>query len=571
MKRDELDLLIKNGFLNSKPDRTITENELGSLVNQGFLEKLPNHFFSFNNNLTWEVIYETLLYSERRLLHNLIALHIEKHSQDKLNTISDLLLYHFDRALNYKKCVYYAAMAGDHASSMYAITDAITNYQKSIETLHKVQSAPSADLCLIHEHIADIHEVSGKYEKAISHYTEALKAWKTVLPARRRSKYTPWILKPSVYEALICRKIAMSHEHKSEYNKAYEWIDKAEAHLPKKPGIVLAQICSTRSVTLHRTGEHTAAIEWGKKALQKARKLNASSEIAYANNMLANPYIVVGEIGKAITHLKEASKLYEQQEDLQGIAITNYNLGRCLATTGNLKEAKYHFETVLKIDEKLHNKSALAMDHFTLGNILLMQYEFKPAVDHLTNVINLYDSGNCRPDLAGIAYMYLGKANIASNDLQKAEGQIFKGIALLTETGDSSYLVNARVTLAELYNAKKCFHEAESICQDTLQNAIAKKDKILEIESYRTLGVSLAGLDNIDKSISTLNKSVTLASSMGLKNHEANSIYEKVKILIENNIVTDEDISSLKYAIKIFEDTGATYDLKQARNLLDNL
>ena len=39
MNRDELDLLIKNGFLQSEPDETITQNELGSLVNQGFLEE----------------------------------------------------------------------------------------------------------------------------------------------------------------------------------------------------------------------------------------------------------------------------------------------------------------------------------------------------------------------------------------------------------------------------------------------------------------------------------------------------------------------------------------------------
>ena len=571
MKRDELDFLIKNGFLNSKPDRSLTEKELSSLTKQGFLEELPNNYFAFNNNLTWEVIYETLLYSERRILHNLIALHIEKHNQDKLNSTADLLLYHFDRALAYEKCVYYSALAGDHASSMYAISDAITYYKKSVDYLDILKSNEIVDYSLAHEHIADIYELSGEYDEAIKYYTAALHIWKKLRAKKPKVKFTPWQIKPSTQEALLCRKLAMTHEHKCEYEKSFTWLDEAENKLPNRPGIVYSQICSTRSSTLYRVSSHLDAITWGKKALNKAKQLKANSEIAYACNILVNPYIVVGSFDKAIIHLKEANEIYKDQNDLQGLAITNYNLGRCLANTGNLKEAKSYFEIVLEIDEKLHNKATLAMDNFNLGNIALMEYQFDCAIKHLNEVIRLHDSGLCSPDVASIAFIYLGKANIISNKLSIAEDYISKGINIMASLGESSYLDHAYITLADLYNAKKVYIKAKATCEDTLKKAEKSKNKILEIECFRALGTAFAGLGEIGDSLETLEKSIELAQSMGLKNHEANSIYEKVKVLHENNIANEEDIASLKHAINIFQETGAAYDLEQAKKLLSSL
>ena len=74
----EIQELIDEDVLQSFPDEVLVKNKLEKLVDSGFLKCTSVSDYIFKDHVTWEIVYETLLYSERRYIHDLIASHIEK-------------------------------------------------------------------------------------------------------------------------------------------------------------------------------------------------------------------------------------------------------------------------------------------------------------------------------------------------------------------------------------------------------------------------------------------------------------------------------------------------------------
>jgi tetratricopeptide (TPR) repeat protein len=570
MKRDELDLLIKNGFLQAEPDATLTTKELNNLVHQGFLEELPNNFFTFHNNLTWEVIYETLLYAERRQLHNIIAIHIEKHNSNTLETVADLLLYHFEKGRNLQKCVLYGAMAGDKASSLFANDDALSFYDRSKNALESLKKITPADLSLLYEHIGDVNENIGNHKEALANYQNALDIWGTAKNGSK-PKYVPWKLRPSTHEAFLTRKIAMSLEHDAEYDRALQWLDKAEKKLPSRPGRVACQIAATRSAVLYRKGEFQNAIHFGKLALKLAKRSGRKQDQAYAHNMLANSFMELAQLKDAITHLRDAEQICVSESDFPGIATANHNIGNCYYALGRLQDAVSHFKNALYADEQLLNSSGVTMSHFNLGNILIDTGDITESIRHLNFVLNEYEKGKCKRDLASASHMILARANRINNDLDKAYFHIQESMQMLEQDSSTSVYVYAELQYAELLLEQNQPMKALEICDRILKIAKDQDAKMLEIQAARVLGQTKARIQEYDSAISLLRHSIELANNMGIEHEEALSINAYTQIAVRSQNVTPATLEMSHHAIKILTKIGAKRDLAEARELASQL
>ncbi|MCI0505944.1 MAG: tetratricopeptide repeat protein [Gammaproteobacteria bacterium] len=566
MKRDELDLLIKNGFLQAEPDKALTTTELNSLVHQGFLEELPNHFFTFHNNLTWEVIYETLLYAERRLLHNIIAIHIEKHHNNHLDNVADLLLYHFEQARNFQKCVSYGAIAGDKAASMFANEEALSFYGRSMTALDHLKKAPPADRSLLHEHIGDVNENTGNHKEAFTHYQTALDIWRTS-KKNNKPKFVAWKLKPSIYEAFLARKIAMSLEHDAEYDKALQWLDEAEKLLPNRPGRLASQLAATRSAALYRKSEFKDAITWGEQALKLAKQSGSKPAIAYAHNVIANPCMEAGKLDKAITHLRSAEEICIAADDFPGIASANHNLGNTFYAIGRLHDAINHFNKALNADELMHNNSGITMSRFNLGNILVDTGDISKSIEHLQFVLDEYEKGKSRRDLASASHMILSRAHRLTGNLEAAAFHIDECMKMLKNDSQSGVYVYAELQYAELLMAQNNTIEALEICERIYKLAKEQGAKMMEVQAARILGQSKAQLHDYDSAIAFLKQSIELANSMGIEHEEALSIIAYTKIALNSQNVTPFTIQSINRAISMLTKIGAKLDLAEAKKL----
>ena len=160
--------LVNEDILQDVPDYELVRQKFDKLISAGFIQKERKDSYAFKDSVTWEIVYETLLFSERRHLHDLIASHIEKNKSDHLEEYSSRIVYHFDKAENKKKTVFYSAMAGEYAYSLFAIDDALEFYNKSLSVLDDVNNYPVINKCMLLEKKADVIESTGMYPESIS-------------------------------------------------------------------------------------------------------------------------------------------------------------------------------------------------------------------------------------------------------------------------------------------------------------------------------------------------------------------------------------------------------------------
>ena len=571
MKKDDLQDLIDTGVIQKKPDLQLLKSELIKLAGDGFLQRLPNEFFAFSNNLTWEVIYDTLLFAERRHLHSLVAEHVELFNKNNLESVADLLLHHYTEANNWEKCIYFASISGDRAAKMYANDDAINSYNRIFKALEQLPGEHIEDKCLVNERIGDVYLSGGQDKDASDALLKALEYWRKSERISKQ-KYVPWPVNIQTQESILCRKIAMAYQGgMAKYDESLEWLDDAISKLPKRPGRIASQIYVSKSATYYRKGQLQESIEWGRKALQIAKRLKNNQDIAYAYYMLANSYMWGGKFHQAITQLNHASIFYEQMDDLVGQGKTYNNIGTSNHLLGNLKEANLNYTKAIAMFKRIHHESGVALLNNNIGEILLTRGKIQDAIDSFGLTVVAFESKKCEKPLAGLALVNLCRCHRANNDLITAEETIKRGTTLLKEVGSDVLIAESELDLIELKLDQKKLKDAIKQGQKSLEKIKQLNVAPLLVRAERVLGNAWVANNEIKKAKLHLQESINLAKKLNAEHEEAKSIIALTTVCIRSNTQDKKINKLLKHAITILENMGAELDLAQAKDLQENL
>ena len=426
------------------PSAEFLEWKLRGLADSGFLENLSPKKYSFSNKLTWEVIYDSVMFSEKRRLHDLVAEYIESHNNGSLDNVADLLLHHFELANNLHKTVYYGALAGDRAARMYARREAIHSYGRALEALRKMSNVKPVDQSLILEKCGDVYRNSGDYQEAVEKYHAAFAIWEGV-GKLQKPESVPWTINHASRNSNLCRKIAVSYEYASNYDESAFWIEKAVEFLPKDSSKTAPRVYTAKSATHFRKSEYEDAIDWGERALRIARVSGNSADMAYAHNIIANTFIHIGKLHEAIRHLKQAITLYNEEQNFMGMASANSNLGSCYLLSDKLEYAVKHYQVALEVEATIHNDARVAIDHNNLGEVYLMQGQLEKSVALFERVITAHKNGYAHDALAGYAMMNISRCKVYEGKLDDARDTIGKALDLIQKSGVKAIYLEAQL------------------------------------------------------------------------------------------------------------------------------
>ncbi len=145
------------------------------LSENDFIQSINDHDqFQFKHILIQEVSYNTLLESNKKLLHKLIAEVIEEANSQNLNQQYYDLAFHYDRTDENEKAIHYLFEAGNKAADEYANNEAIGFLEKLINrfSLAKTQNIQKIDVLVKY---ADIMQFISQYKVAETRYFEAEK------------------------------------------------------------------------------------------------------------------------------------------------------------------------------------------------------------------------------------------------------------------------------------------------------------------------------------------------------------------------------------------------------------
>ncbi len=527
--------------------------------------------YAFSHVLTQEVAYETLPYAQRRQLHRAVAAHIESERAAQLEAACELLLHHYELAADPAKTVLYAAMSGDRAAAMFAEREAINYYQRCLAALERAPRGSDGDRSAVLERMGDCRRTAAHHRESAEAFGGALSYWRR---ARRRSRarLVPWPAAGSAREALLCCKVATAHERRSDYAEALRWLDEALAALPRRAAHVGSQVCAAKSVCLFRKGLYREAIQWGRRALELARRSGETADIAYAHNMLANAHMEQGALRQAIGHLRTAVRLYHQIGDFAGQASANNNLGTCYQDLGVLDAALYHYQVALQAKERIGDVVDAAIVRNNIGEVLLAQGELDQAVAQLQEVVSAHQAGADLAAVAGLAHVNISRCRLAQDDLGAAEVYLRRGTRILSRLGAQGLLTEARLQLAELRLAQGRPQQARNLARRALTQARALDARPMECRGLRLLASAVAALGDSGAARRHLQESIALARRIGAGQEQARSLVALARILLDAGAPRRPAARrALQQAASILSRMGAALDLEQTQRLLASI
>jgi class 3 adenylate cyclase/tetratricopeptide (TPR) repeat protein len=138
--------------------------------------------FIFKHAVTQDVAYESLLITRRKALHERVGRAMEHLFAGRLDEVAAELAYHFAKAEATTEAVQYFTRAGDRAKAAYANAEAGEFYRQALDQIDRARDAGEPEPnggwapteAHLHEHLADLLELTGRHEAARESYLRAL-------------------------------------------------------------------------------------------------------------------------------------------------------------------------------------------------------------------------------------------------------------------------------------------------------------------------------------------------------------------------------------------------------------
>jgi predicted ATPase/class 3 adenylate cyclase len=109
----------------------------------------PTLEYIFKHALTQEIVYNGLVKSERRLIHEKIGNVIEILFQDRLTEFYETLAYHFSRGQSVTKAVDYLVKSGEKSLARYSVEEANQYFRKAYDIIAKIEALSEAEKIVI--------------------------------------------------------------------------------------------------------------------------------------------------------------------------------------------------------------------------------------------------------------------------------------------------------------------------------------------------------------------------------------------------------------------------------------
>jgi predicted ATPase/class 3 adenylate cyclase len=331
--------------------------------------------FAFKHAVAAEVIYQSLLKSERRALHARAATVIEGLFPDNRLKLAQTLAYHFEKGRVSAKACEYLLINAEHAKDMCALDRALDCYNRAQRHVDKAEDHPTktAHRARLLEGCADVHYLRGEYPEAESMYDEALSLEKE--PRRRAS---------------ILRMQSRVFEKSGQWERAQQVLEYALATIEDEPDEkITTQIYAGLSTVFCHQDKLEEARDVGEAALELARRHAVPRAEAQAFVNLGLIMSRRKEWQQARDYYEKARMIYDRVGDRFGLATCFNNLGCLDKDQQNWERASEHFRSSLALFERLHNRHAMARVYDNLSEVLLEMGDSVGAQEYLEKAVGI--------------------------------------------------------------------------------------------------------------------------------------------------------------------------------------
>jgi class 3 adenylate cyclase/tetratricopeptide (TPR) repeat protein len=344
---------------------------------------IPELEYMFRHELTRDAAYHTILRRERRRYHRRVGEALETIMPDRIGEEAHRLAYHFDEARDNERALKYYIMAGDGASRIYANSEALAYYGRSLEFAHK--AGTNDQLIHLHKSRGRVFEVRGQYDEAIENYLvlqdlgEEREA-STMVLAALMARATVHSTYTSRFDPQLGESLA---------KEALNLADKMDDRPAQATIYWILMLVNTFG--LHHAGNAT---EYGEKSLAIARENKLREQLAFTLHDLARPYFYSERMKDAFTVLEEAGDIFKEVGNLPMLADNRATLAYGYRFIGSLGEAAELSMEALRVSRSTGNRWGESYSLVILGSIRFAEGRIDEALKAFEESLSAARDGN---------------------------------------------------------------------------------------------------------------------------------------------------------------------------------
>jgi tetratricopeptide (TPR) repeat protein len=377
------------------------EEQLQTLLAANLLNLESARTYAFNHSLTQEVIYESLPFGFRSILHERVAGFIERTQPEAIERQLDLLAHHYWYTENVAKKCDYLRRAGVAAQGKYANAAAIDYFERLAPL---VAEAARVDVLL---KLGAVLELIGDWRRAEDVDHQALALARGLDDARSAATCETAL-------AEVARK-------QGRFDEAVTLLQRAAAGFDSEGDEAGAgRVQHLLGTVAAQRGDYATAVERYERSLAIREKLDDKASMGA---LLSN----LGVIAEYRGDYPRAHELHERALDLRttigdrrAIAVSMNNLGMIAALQKRFDEARRWFDRSMALNREVGDDWMVAICHNNLGNALRGLGDYDAARGHYAASLRAYRNYDDRWAMAfllediGILSSLAGDADTAS-------------------------------------------------------------------------------------------------------------------------------------------------------------
>jgi len=325
---------------------------------------LDESVYVFRHSMTAEVVYSSMLKSQRKRLHERTGRAIEKLFPDRVEDVSPLLAFHFEKSDAADKAFEYIVLAARRAAGVYANAEAIGRYTRALEY---AESAPDDAIAAAREGLGDVYYLTSDYASAMEQYERAFD-----------------LVDDSARRVTLNRKRGQLCEKWGRYDEAERYFETALGELRHPVDAKeAAHVYNGLGMAFYHRESFDDAVDHLKLAADMMTTIGNDAGLAEACNNLGVVFCRKREWDTAVEHLSKSLSIWQGLRDSYGLAASHNNMGLVYHRRGDADRAASHFETSLGLFERVGNLHGLARTYDNLSHVYMDAGEREQAMDYV--------------------------------------------------------------------------------------------------------------------------------------------------------------------------------------------
>ncbi len=436
----------------------------------------PELEYIFKHVLTQEAAYQSLLIKRRKEFHRRAGMGLEQLYADRLASreFAPTLAHHFWQADEWARAAEYSLRSAARAAQVYALREALGHYERALEALDKLPSAPPGQMCDALLGWTQAAFKTEPYTKLVERLTRAEKIARELHDKRRLTNVLHWIASvhlgagfnmraaPALME---CFQLASEiGDERLSVVPSYYWAffmvdrDPRGALDQFERVLELARKYQNKDIEAHaiatigmahaRLGEFEQAQQNIQQALEFVRGIHSPVKEADVHNLAGFTYLDMGDAqrGLAYGQIGAQKALAANAPDCASAGFFCVGLGHLQAQ--NLDEAQAAFGQVVALAELT---GATPFKNLGQGGLAIAQFfsgrpEAAPELERaLANARAIGDEFG-----AALFSQTLGEILTQASEMERAERHLTMALDYYRRTDMRPYLARALQSWAQL-------------------------------------------------------------------------------------------------------------------------